>query len=36
LLKQKLRLSANDLRSLARASARAFAVLVYGNVRSFV
>lgn len=36
LLKQKLRLSVDDLNALARTAARAFASLVYGNVRSFV
>ena len=36
LLKQKLRLSVDDLNALARMAACAFASLVYGNVRSFV
>lgn len=36
LLKQKLRLSLDDLNALARVAARAFASLVYGHVRSFV
>ena len=36
LLKQKLRLSAVELNTLAVVTARAFASLVYGHVRSFV
>ena len=36
LLKQKLRLSSNQLNAVAKAAASAFGVLIYGNVRSFV
>jgi Transposase DDE domain len=36
LLKQKLRLSPQDMDALAAAAASAFAFLIYGNVRSFV
>jgi Transposase DDE domain len=36
LLKQKLRLSADEMHTLAATAASAFACLIYGNVRSFV
>jgi len=36
LLKQKLRLSKPQFDAVSRAAASAFAVLIYGNVRSFV
>lgn len=36
LLKQKLRLSKKQVKLVAEAAASAFAVLIYGNVRSFV
>jgi hypothetical protein len=36
LLKQKLRLSKTQSEAVSRAAASAFAVLIYGNVRSFV
>jgi len=36
LLKQKLRLSPNQLNAVAKAAVSAFGVLIYGNVRSFV
>jgi hypothetical protein len=36
LLKQKLRLSSKQVNLVADAAASAFALLIYGNVRSFV
>lgn len=36
LLKQKLRLSRKEIHALSHAAAQAFAILIYGNVRSFV
>jgi hypothetical protein len=36
LLKQKLRLSKPQFDAVSRAAASSFAVLIYGNVRSFV
>jgi hypothetical protein len=36
LLKQKLRLSRKEINALSHAAAQAFAILIYGNVRSFV
>ena len=35
LLKQKLRLSSNQLNKIAKVAAGAFGVLIYGNVRTF-
>jgi hypothetical protein len=36
LLKQKLRLSRNQLEAVAKVAASAFGDLIYGNVRTFV
>jgi hypothetical protein len=36
LLKQKLRLSSKEITALSHAAAQAFAILIYGHVRSFV
>jgi hypothetical protein len=36
LLKQKLRLSADQVATISQVAADAFAILVHGNVRSFV
>jgi hypothetical protein len=36
LLKQKLRISKNELRLITQEAAKAFAILIFGNVRTCV